>query len=296
VVSFGAEDVDGWGSVDRMIEEHEALAAAAGELVSFRYGVGTLLGQSDGLLADGIAHARDRGWAVHTHLHETREELTASLERWGVHPIAHAERIGLLDLDVIAGHAVWVDDDEVALLAARGVTIAHNPVANAILGSGVAPLERWRGLEVGIGTDGAASNDGQNMLEAIKWAALLQKVHRLDPGVIDARTVLAMATIGSARALGLDTVIGSLEPGKRADVVLFQDTVETGVLHDPAGQLVYGGSPRAVADVLVDGVRVVRDHRVVTVDEREQMEICRPLIARIAREAGFAASGVSRAG
>jgi cytosine/adenosine deaminase-related metal-dependent hydrolase len=84
--------------------------------------------------------------------------------------------------------------------------------------------------------------------------------------------------------------------GKRADVVLFQDAVEVGVLHDPAGQLVYGASPRAVADVLIDGRRVVRDHSVVTVDEREQLEICRPLAARIARDAGFAANGVSRAG
>ena len=105
-----------------------------------------------------------------------------------------------------------------------------------------------------------------------------------------------MATIDGARALGIDGTIGSLEPGKRADVVLFQDAVEVGVLHDPAGQLVYGASPRAVADVLVDGQRVVRDHRVVTVDEAEQLEVCRPLVARIARDAGFAASGVSRAG
>jgi cytosine/adenosine deaminase-related metal-dependent hydrolase len=298
VVSFGAEDVDLWGDVPRMLAEHDALAAAAGELVSFRYGIGTLLGQTDQLLERGIGYARDRGWAVHTHLHETREELAASVVRWGVPPIAHADRIGLFDLDVIAGHAVWVDDHELALLAARGVTIAHNPVANAILGSGVAPVSRWvaAGIPFGIGTDGAASNDSQNMLEAIKLAALMQKVHHLDPAVIDARAVLAAATIGGARALGLDAAIGSLEPGKRADVVLFQDAVEVGVLHDPAGQLVYGASPRAVADVLVDGVRVVRDHRVVTVDEREQLAVCRPLVARIARDAGFAASGVSQAG
>jgi cytosine/adenosine deaminase-related metal-dependent hydrolase len=298
VVSFGAEDLGLWGDVDRMLAEHDALAAAAGDLISFRYGVGTLLGQTDALLEAGIAHARERGWAVHTHLHETREEIEASLRRWGVRPIAHADALGLFQLPVIAGHAVWLEDDEFALLAGRGVAVAHNPVANAILGSGVAPVPRLReaGIPVGIGTDGAASNDSQNMLEAIKLAALLQKVHHLDPAVIDARAVLAMATIGGARALGLDAVAGSLEPGKRADVVLFQDAVEVGVLHDPAGQLVYGGSPRAVADVLIDGRRVVRDHRVVTVDEREQLEICRPLVARIARDAGFAASGVSRAG
>jgi cytosine/adenosine deaminase-related metal-dependent hydrolase len=296
VVSFGAEDLDGWGPVSRMLDEHDALAAAAGGLVSFRYGIGTLLGQTDALLEQGIAHAASRGWPVHTHLHETRDELVASVQRWGVRPIAHAERLGLFGLDVIAGHAVWVDEGEIALLAAHGVAVAHNPVANAILGSGIAPVPALRdaGIRVGIGTDGAASNDSQNMLEAVKLAALLQKVQALDPAVIDARAVLRMATIEGARALGLDALVGSLEPGKRADVVLFQDAVDVGVLHDPAGQLAYGTSPRAVADVLVDGVHVVRDHRVVTVDEGDQLEVCRPLVARIARDAGFAARGVSR--
>jgi cytosine/adenosine deaminase-related metal-dependent hydrolase len=193
---------------------------------------------------------------------------------------------------------VWVDDHEIATLAERGVAVAHNPVANAILGSGVAPVGALRsaGIAVGIGTDGAASNDSQNMLEAVKMAALLQKVHHLDPAVVDARDVLRMATIEGARALGMDSDIGSLEPGKRADVVLFQGAVEVGVLHDPAGQLVYGASSRAVSDVLVDGRRVVRDHRCVTVDEAEQLEVVRPLVARIARAAGFTASGLSRAG
>ncbi|HEV7741091.1 MAG TPA: amidohydrolase [Pseudolysinimonas sp.] len=298
VVSFGAEDVGGWGDVQRMLDEHDALAAAASGLIGFRYGIGTLLGQTDALLEAGIAHAASRGWAVHTHLHETREELAASLRRWGEHPIAHAERLGVLDLDVIAGHAVWVDEHEIATLAGRGVAVAHNPVANAILGSGVAPVGALRsaGIAVGIGTDGAASNDSQNMLEAVKMAALLQKVHHLDPAVVDARDVLRMATIEGARALGMDSDIGSLEPGKRADVVLFQGAVEVGVLHDPAGQLVYGASSRAVSDVLVDGRRVVRDHRCVTVDEAEQLEVVRPLVARIARAAGFTASGLSRAG
>jgi len=303
VVSFGAEDIGAdaappWGDPARMLAEHDALAAAAGDLIGFRYGIGTLLGQTDALLDRGIAHAMSRGWAIHTHLHETREELAASVARWGVRPIAHAQRLGMFDLEVIAGHAVWVDDDEIALLGDREVAVAHNPVANAILGSGVAPVGRLRaaGIPVGIGTDGAASNDSQNMLEAIKFATLLQKVHHLDPGVSDARSALRMATLDGARALGIDGIVGSLEPGKRADVVLFQDAVEVAVLHDPAGQLVYGGSPRAVAEVFVDGRRVVRDHHCITVDEAEQLEVCRPLVARIARDAGFTASGVSRAG
>jgi len=187
-------------------------------------------------------------------------------------------------------------DSDIDLLVRRGVGVAHNPVANMILGSGVAPIRALlaAGIPVGIGTDGAASNDSQNMLEAIKMAALLQKVHALDPGVIDASTVLEMATIGGARALGMDSIIGSLEPGKRADVVLFQGSVEVAVRHDPAAQLVYGASPRAVSDVLVDGRRIVANHRCATVDEAEQIERVRPLVDHVARDSTLGAAGWSK--
>ncbi len=303
VVSFGAEDLPGgpgtppWATVDRILEEQYALesAAAASELVSFRYGVGTLLGQSDALLEAGTAECHARGWAVHTHLHETREELESSAERWGRRTAEHADALGMLGVPLIAGHAVWVTEADIALLADRGTAVAHNPIANMILGSGVAPIGALRaaGIAVGIGTDGAASNDSQNMLEAVKMAALLQKVHAINPAVIDAATVLEMATIGGARALGLDSLVGSLEPGKRADVVLYQDSVEVAVIHDPVGQLVYGASPRAVSDVFVDGRRVVEDHRCVTVDERAQVRLVRPLIEHIARDSTLGSQGWS---
>lgn len=304
VVSFGAEDLPGgpgtppWTSVERIIDEHLALEAATrdAELVSFRYGVGTLLGQSDELLRAGVDACRDKGWGVHTHLHETREELAASADRWGRRTAEHADAIGMLSVPMIAGHAVWMLDSDIDLLVRRGTGVAHNPVANMILGSGVAPIRALlaAGIPVGIGTDGAASNDSQNMLEAIKMAALLQKVHALDPGVIDASTVLEMATIGGARALGMDSIIGSLEPGKRADVVLFQGSVEVAVRHDPAAQLVYGASPRAVSDVLVDGRRIVANHRCATVDEAEQIERVRPLVDHVARDSTLGAAGWSK--
>lgn len=304
VVSFGAEDLPGgpgsqpWASVERILDEQYALesAAQATELVSFRYGVGTLLGQSDALLDVGTAACHDRGWAVHTHLHETREELAASDERWGQRTAEHAESIGLLARPLIAGHAVWVTDSDIELLVRRSTSVAHNPIANMILGSGVAPIPRLieAGIPVGIGTDGAASNDSQNMLEAIKFAALLQKVSSLDPAAMTADTALELATIGGARALGMDHLIGSLDGGKRADVVLFQGSVEVAVIHDPAGQLVYGGSPRAVSDVFVDGRRVVEDHRCVTVDETEQSVRVRPLIDHIAHDSTLSRDGWSR--
>lgn len=304
VVSFGAEDVPvpgaaPWAGVDRVLDEQTALAAAAAqtELVTFRYGVGTLLGQSDALLDAGVAACAEHGWAVHTHLAEVREELVAASQRWGRRTVAHAEHLGLLDRPLIAGHAIWLTEPDVAVLAERGVAVAHNPVANMILGSGVCPVPRLRaaGIAVGIGTDGAASNDSQDMLQALKLTALLQKVHHLDPAVMDAPTALRMATLDGARALGIDHLVGSLEVGKRADLVLLQGTVDVSVLHDPAGQLVYGASPRAVSDVWVDGRRLVADHACTSVDERAQIEVCRPLVARIARDSGLAQAGLSRA-
>lgn len=304
VVAFGPEDVAegsealAAAGLDAILDEHHALAAAAAgsELVGFRYGIGTLLGQSDALLAAGVTRCRREGWGVHTHLAEVREEVVASALRWGRRPVEQARHLGLLDLDLVAAHAVWVTEPDVDVLAAHQVAIAHNPVANMILGSGVCPVPRLRaaGLALGIGTDGAASNDSQNLLEAVKAAALLQKVAHLDPAVISADDVLEMATIGGARALGLGERIGSLEPGKRADVVLFEGSVEVATVHDPAAQLVYGASPRAVRDVWVDGRRVLHDRRVVTVDEGEQAARCRPLAARLAEAAGLKAKGVSR--
>ncbi|MEQ6901291.1 amidohydrolase [Nocardioides sp. YIM 152588] len=304
VVSYGAEDVPlveagvaPTAVIDDVMAEQQALldAAAGTPLVEYRYGIGTLLGQSDDLLAEGVAWCRAGGHAVHTHLAEVREELTTAQLRWGRRTVEHAERLGLFERPLIAGHGVWLNAGEIALLADAGVAIAHNPVANMILASGVCPVPALRaaGVPVGIGTDGAASNDSQDMLQAIKMAALLQKVHTLDPTALDALDVLTMATIDGARALGLDDLIGSLEPGKRADLVLLQDTVDVAVLHDPLGQLVYGASPRSVRDVWVDGRQVVADHACTSVDEAAQIARCRPLMADLAAGSGLAAAGHS---
>jgi cytosine/adenosine deaminase-related metal-dependent hydrolase len=303
LVSFGAENgLEGPTdmaplSVAEILAEHDDLAAAAGasSLVGFRYGIGTVLGQTDELLEAGVDRCRARGWAVHTHLAEVREEIVAASGRWGRRTVEHAEHIGLFDVDVLGAHAIWVTEPDIARLVEHGVAVAHNPVANMILGSGVCPVPRLRtaGLAVGVGTDGAASNDSQNMLEAVKMAALLQKVHHTDPGVISAGDALEMATIGGAAALGLDHRIGSLDPGKRADVVRFGGTVELAAIHDPYQQLVYAASPRTVSDVWVDGARLVADGELTRLDEREQVERCRPLAVDLAVASGLVDQGLS---
>jgi 5-methylthioadenosine/S-adenosylhomocysteine deaminase len=168
--------------------------------------------------------------------------------------------------------------------------VVHKPVANMILGSGVCPVPALRqaGIPVGVGTDGAASNDSQNMLEAVKATALLQKLAQLDPRALTGGDVLAMATLEGARALGLDGLVGSLEPGKRADVVRLRgDRPGRANGHDPRQQVVYCCSPADVADVWVDGVRRVADGRLVDHGLAALVEASRPLAAKLVTRAGL---------
>ncbi|NIA24523.1 MAG: amidohydrolase family protein [Gammaproteobacteria bacterium] len=303
MVAFGAEDAfEVFGgrrfTVEEAMEEHLALeeATAGAELLEFRMGVGTMLGSTDMLLEAAIGTASERSWPVHTHLAEVREEVVEARSRWGRNSVEQAAAIGLLDLEVIAAHLIWLSEGDVELLVAHRTAGAHNPIANMILGSGVSCVPRLRaaGLRLGLGTDGAASNDSQNMLEVMKMAALLQKVHRLDPASLTASEVLRMATIGGAEALGVADRIGSLEPGKRADVVLLGGTAELANIHDPYQQIAYCISPRSVSDVWVDGRRLLAAGVPTTVDEAEQIARCRPLAETLVRESGLVAEGMSR--
>ena len=294
VASFGAEDSFDPHPVAAFMEEHEALAERCAKtgLVSFRLGVGTLLGQSDELLEASARAAGERGWAVHTHLAEVREEVVHARLRWGHSSVEHARAVGLLEAPLLAAHCVWVDQAEVGLLAAAGVAAVHNPVANMILASGVCPLPALRaaGVPVGLGTDGAASNDSQDMLEVPKAAALLQKVARLDARALLAGDALAMATIEGARCLGLDALVGSLEPGKRADLVrLHGGGPGLAVVHDPHQQVVYCASAADVADVWVDGRRLVAGGRLLDHDLAELVGASRPLAAELVTRAGLRA-------
>lgn len=283
VVSFGAEDAyEGAPGAEAFLAEHEALAdrISPEALIDFRIGVGTVLGMTDELFKATIAAAGENGWAIHTHLAEVREEVTESTLLNGCSTIQHADRTGLLDHEVIAGHCIWCSETDIGLLASKDVAVAHNPVANMILASGVCPVPRLlrEGVRIGIGTDGAASNDSQDMFGAIKTAALLQKVHHLQAVAMTAPQVLEMATIGGAQAIGLEKEIGSLESGKRADVVLLDGNgPELAVLHDPFQQIVYGATPRSVSEVWVDGKLRVSEAATVGVD--------RTALAREAREA-----------
>jgi cytosine/adenosine deaminase-related metal-dependent hydrolase len=290
VVSFGATDRRGV-PVERLMLEHEALAGAASQsrLASFRLGIATLGAQSPALFDAGLAYAAAGRSGVHLHLHEAREEVIGSRRETGRSPIERCADAGLFDLPTVAAHCVWLSDDDLRLLADGGVGVAHNPVSNMILSSGTCPMPALRrlGVPMGIGVDGAASNDSQNMLEALKATVLLQRVTSLQVDVV-ARTAVAMATIEGARALGMSEEIGSLDIGKRADLVVFDgDAPALANVHDPYQTIVYRASPRDVRDVWVDGRRSVIDGQVVTVDRKEVVRESRGLAVELARRAGL---------
>lgn len=203
---------------------------------------------------------------VHTHVHETEDEIRQSLAQHGCRPLARLDRLGLVSERLIAVHGVHLDDGELALLAERGATLAHCPASNLKLGSGIAPIGRAlaAGVHVALGTDGAASNNRVDMLSELRLAALLAKGATGDASVLPAPVVLESATLGGARALGLADRIGSIEVGKEADLVAFDlSPPETQPLYDVISHLVYCAGREQVSDVWVAGLRVVEERQVL---------------------------------
>jgi 5-methylthioadenosine/S-adenosylhomocysteine deaminase len=205
------------------------------------------------------------------HVAETKDELKQIAEKHnGMGPGQYLDSIGFLGPDVLAAHCVWLTPAEIATFAARGVGVAHCPESNSMLASGVAPVTEMRkaGVHVGLGTDGpAGSNNNLDMIEEMASAARLQKVMRGDPQAISARDVLAMATIDGARAIGMQSKIGSLEVGKRADLAII-DLQEAKVqpVYSIESAIVYAASGDNVVTTICDGRILMRNRKVLTVD------------------------------
>ncbi len=220
------------------------------------------------------------------HLSETRDEVKIIRERHGVSPVMHLEKTGVLDEATIAVHCVWPDDREIDLLAERGVKVSHNPESNMKLASGVAPVPDMlrRGVTVGLGTDGCASNNNLDMFQEMGTAARLHKVRRLDPTVMDAATVVKMATREGARVLGLADQIGSIEPGKCADLILL-DTRKPHLtpLYNCYSQLVYAASGADVSTVIINGKIILKERRFLDFDVEDVMNRARKIAAEIGK-------------
>lgn len=201
---------------------------------------------------------------IHIHLHETKQEIEDSLQRFGIRPIERLYRLGLLSPGLIAAHGVHLNAEEIALLAQHGCSIAHCPSSNLKLASGISPIASLtkNGVNIGLGTDGAASNNRLDLFQEMRLAALLAKGHSGQPDVINAHQTLRMATLGGAQALGLDAEIGSIVTGKAADLCAVRtDDVGLVPCYDPASLLVYSAGREHVSDVWVAGqIRVANGH------------------------------------
>jgi 5-methylthioadenosine/S-adenosylhomocysteine deaminase len=228
---------------------------------------------SEKTLRDSAALARRYGAPILIHVSETKRELDDSRSKHGLSPVGFLDKIGFLGPDVLAAHCIWVDADDIAALAARQVGCVHNPSSNMMLASGVAPVESMlrAGVRVGLGTDGpAGSNNDLDLMEEMDLAAKLQKVTRMDPRALGAEQALALATIDGARALHLESEIGSLEPGKKADlIVLGLDAPHAVPLYQVYSQTVYALKASDVETVVIAGRVVMAHGRVLTLNEAE---------------------------
>ena len=212
------------------------------------------------------------------HLAETQEEAQNAEAQYKQSPVRYLDGLGFLGPGVLAAHGVWVSEPDIALLVMRGVGVSHNPESNMKLASGTAPVPAYLRADaaIGLGTDGAASNNDLDMFEAMRTASLLHKLQSADPRAVSARVALEMATIRGARALGLAAQIGSLEPGKRADLITVDISgARQTPMYDPVSHLVYVAHGNDVRTTIVNGKVLMRDRKVLTLNTADVLRDAR---------------------
>jgi 5-methylthioadenosine/S-adenosylhomocysteine deaminase len=224
-------------------------------------------------LQDSAALARQYHAPILIHVAEMKKELDDSLKQNGLTPVQYLEKLGILGPDVVAAHCIFVDEKDRKTLAGRQVGCVHNPSSNMMLASGVAPVieERAAGIAVGLGTDGpAGSNNDLDLMEEMDLAAKLQKITKVDPRALGAKSVVEMATIEGAKALHMEKEIGSLEVGKKADIILISlDEPNAVPMYDVYAQLAYALKGSDVETVVIGGRIVMRDKKLLTLNETE---------------------------
>ena len=227
---------------------------------------------------------RQHGISFQIHLAETMIEVEEVQKRYGRRSVDHLRVLGLLDEETLCHHAVWVTGEEIEVLEQNGVGVSHNPESNMKLASGVAPLPKMlaAGVKVGLGTDGCASNNNLDIFQEMDSAAKLHKVHWGDTTLCSAVQVAEMATNGGAAALGLSQVLGSLEPGKKADLIVIDlNQPHLTPMYEPCSHLVYAARGADVRDVIIDGSIVMRERQLLEIDEQEVMVKVREIAAAI---------------
>lgn len=275
---------------DLLADERQHVGRRGLSQLAFRTGPNTPpINTTPDLLKEIERFAREKKIGVSAHVAESRSVVEYVRGNYGKEGVVEfLQDFSLPAADAIFAHCVHLSDREIATLAATGTSVSHNPISNMMLGDGVAPVvEMLRaGVNVALGTDGAASNHSQDLFETMKAASLLQKVHHQDAGVIAPYAVLRMATIGGARALGLEAVCGTIEAGKRADLMLVRvDTAHMQPVNDLFSQLVHCAKASDVDTVMVDGEILLRSGEPTRIEEGRVLEAARKanadLMARV---------------
>jgi cytosine/adenosine deaminase-related metal-dependent hydrolase len=271
------------GSIDASVALHRAWHERAGGRLRHAFAPRFVLSCTDELLREVAHHARALGARIHTHASENRHELDEVRRRRGADNVVHLHRLGLSGPDVCLAHCVGLSEEERDLLASTGTHLLHCPSSNLKLGSGVAAIPELveRGVRVSLGADGAPCNNNLDGFLEMRLAALVHKP-RCGPRATPAPSIVRMATLGGAAALGLDDRIGSLEVGKRADVIAVDVSGPHVVpTEDPWSAVVYACRASDVRHVVVDGRPVVRERAVLTLDRAQVLDDARAAARRV---------------
>jgi 5-methylthioadenosine/S-adenosylhomocysteine deaminase len=241
---------------------------------------------SEKTLRDAAELARKYRAPILIHVAEMKKELDDSREKNGTTPVQYLDRIGVLGADVVAAHCIYVDETDRRILAEKKTGCVHNPSSNMMLASGVAPVAEMRaaGVSVGLGTDGVAgSNNDMDLMEEMDLAAKLAKITKMDPRALNAEAAVEMATIEGAKALHMEKEIGSVEKGKKADIVVIGlDEPNAVPMYDLYAQVVYSLKGSDVETVVIGGRAVMRDKKLLTVNEAEAMAKAREYGKKVA--------------
>ncbi|MEN6360275.1 MAG: amidohydrolase [Smithella sp.] len=239
---------------------------------------------SRGVLESAKKTADDYGLMIGLHLQENVEEADQLRQKFGKDPVAFLDEIGYLNERLLAFHCVYFSAYDISLFASNGCKISHNPASNMKLANGIPPVTEMlkAGITVGLGTDGCASNNTLDMIKEMSTAAKLHKVAALDPTVMDAKTTVRMATINGAKALGLDHLTGSLDVGKKADIILIGlDKPHLTPIYSEYSHLVYAAGGADVDTVIINGKVVMEDRRLLTLNESDIMHQVREIAVNI---------------
>jgi cytosine/adenosine deaminase-related metal-dependent hydrolase len=282
---------------DRAIADALAVAKqlAGSDRVRVWLGPRSTGGCSEGLLRELVEIARHEGMGLAQHYAMTDRERVWIREQYGCGQVEFLERVGMVGDDVVLAHCSAMNAGEVAELAGSGTSVVHCPTGPAKMGSGVTPVRELldAGVNVCLGTDAAAANNGADLIRDLKWVAYLQKLLHRDATVVTAEQVLELATLGGARALGLAELTGSLEPGKRADfVVVRTDGANWAPDLNPVANLVYATSGADVDTVVVDGRVLMEGRTLTTLDEERILAEARAAVAGLYERTGVARPGV----